>query len=91
MYGMNKYYGDKMGPALWAGKQLAIIATCGYRPEKDADLFEEGVKRYCKHSQLQYMGMLVERDLGYQSVFMDAEKAQHSCLFAQKLIKHTCI
>jgi multimeric flavodoxin WrbA len=90
VYGMNKYYGDKMGPALWAGKQLAIIATCGYRPEKGADLFEEGMKRYCKHSQLQYIGMLTERDLGYQSVFMDREKAQHSHMFAQELIKHTC-
>lgn len=90
VYGMNKYYGDKMGPALWAGKQLAIIVTCGYRPEKGADLFEEGIKRYCKHSQLQYMGMLAERDLGYQSVFIDTEKAQHSRLFAQELIKHTC-
>lgn len=89
VYGMNKYYGDKMGPALWAGKQLAIIATCGYRPEKGADLFAEGVKRYCKHSQLQYIGMLAERDLGYKSVFMDTEKARHSCLFAQELINHS--
>ncbi|TWH51927.1 flavodoxin family protein [Sporomusa sp. KB1] len=89
VYGMNKYYGDNQGPALWAGKQLAIITTCGYRPEKGADLFAEGVKRYCKHSQLQYLGMLAERDLGYQSIFMDAEKAQHSCFFAQELFKHT--
>ncbi|MDU2065369.1 MAG: flavodoxin family protein [Sporomusaceae bacterium] len=86
VYGMNKYYGDKVGPALWSGKQLAIIATCGYRPEKGADLFEEGIKRYCKHSQLQYIGMLAERDLGYQSVFMNEEKAQHSRQFAQKMI-----
>ncbi|SBV99944.1 hypothetical protein KL86DPRO_11696 [uncultured delta proteobacterium] len=54
VYGMNKYYGEKKGPALWAGKEAAIITTCGYRPEHGADLFEEGMKRYCKHSQLLY-------------------------------------
>ena len=52
VYGMNKYYGDKSGPALWKGKKLAIITTCGYKPEKGADLFEEGMKRYCKHERL---------------------------------------
>lgn len=91
VYGMNKYYGDQTGPALWAGKHVAIIATCGYRPEKGADLFEEGMKRYCKHSQLQYIGMLAERDFGYQSVFMDTEKEQHSLRFAQEVIKPACL
>jgi putative NADPH-quinone reductase len=90
VYGMNKYYGDEKGPALWAGKKIAILATCGYKPEKGADLFEEGVKRYCKHSQLQYIGMLVERDLGYKSSFMTDEKAEHSRLFAQELINDIC-
>lgn len=85
VYGMNKYYGNKKGPALWAGKKVALIATCGYRPEQGSDLWENGIKRYCKHSQLQYMGMLVERDLGYQSVFMDKEKEKHSRTFAQYL------
>ena len=62
VYGMNKYYGDEKGPALWAGKAMALLLTCGYRPEKGADLFEEGMKRYCKHSQLRYAGVLAERD-----------------------------
>lgn len=86
VYGMNKYYGDEKGPSLWKGKQLAIITTCGYRPEKGADLFEEGIKRYCKHSQLNYLGMLAERDLGYQSVFLSADKAERSRSFARRLI-----
>jgi len=89
VYGMNKYYGDEKGPALWAGKKVAIITTCGYKPDKGADLFEEGIKRYCKHSQLQYIGMLAERDLGYNSPFMTEEKAEHSRLFAQKIIDET--
>ena len=77
VYGMNMYYGEGKGPSLWAGKKMAIVTTCGYKPEKGADLFEEGIRRYCRHSQLQYMGMLAERHLGYQSAFMDETKAAH--------------
>lgn len=58
VYAMNMYYGEQRGPSLWAGKSLALITTCGYPPEKGADLLEEGVRRYCKHSQLKYEGML---------------------------------
>jgi multimeric flavodoxin WrbA len=86
VYGMNKYYGDEKGPSLWKGKKLAILATCGYRPEKGADLFEEGMKRYCKHSQLRYAGMLAERDMGYGTDFMSDEKAGRSRAFARQLI-----
>lgn len=86
VYGMNKYYGDEKGPALWEGKKVALITTCGYRPEQGADLWENGIKRYCKHSKLQYIGMLTERDLGYQSVFMGKEKEKHARVFAKYLL-----
>ncbi len=89
VYGMNKYYGDTKGPSLWEEKKLALITTCGYRPENGADLWENGIKRYCKHSRLKYVGMLVERDLGYKSVFMDDGKESRTRLFAQKLYKLT--
>lgn len=85
VYGMNKYYGTEKGPSLWAGKNMALIVTCGYRPEKGADLFEVGMQRYCKHSKLNYLGMLCERDLGYDQTFMDAEKEAHARVFAQNL------
>ena len=87
VYGMNKYYGEKKGPALWAGKQIALLVTCGYPPEKGADLWEDGIKRYCKHSQLQYVGMLAEHDLGYRSVFMDDDKSEHAKGFAYKVLQ----
>ena len=87
MYGMNKYYGEEKGPSIWAGKRIAILATCGYRPEKGADLFEEGIKRYCKHSRLEYDGMLAERDLGYKAVFMNEEKESHARAFARWLLE----
>lgn len=87
VYGMNKYYGDEKGPALWAGKRVALIVTCGYRPEKGADLFESGIIRYCKHSQLSYEGMLAERHLGYKTTFMDEEKELRARQFANRLMK----
>ncbi|MBN7772507.1 flavodoxin family protein [Clostridium aminobutyricum] len=86
VYGMNKYYGDKIGPALWAGKRVALITTCGYRPEKGADLFQTGIERYCKHSHLQFIGALSERHLGYQHTFMDDEKEAHARAFARNMI-----
>jgi len=85
VYGMNKYYGDEKGPALWAGKPMALITTCGYAPNKGADLWEEGMKRYCKHSQLRYCGMLAERHLGYKTTFMDEGKAERAAAFANTL------
>lgn len=87
VYGMNKYYGDEKGPALWAGKAVASITTCGYRPERGADLWEEGLKRYCKHSGLQYIGQIAERHLGYDTEFMDAEKEARARKFAQMVLE----
>ena len=69
-----------------AGKTTLFNLLMGfYRPEKGADLLEEGIRRYCKHSQLAYAGMLAERHLGYDTVFLDAEKEAHARAFARKL------
>ena len=65
VYGMNKFYGETRGPSLWEGKAMALLLTCGYRPEKGCDLFETGMKRYCAHSRLRYLGSHAERHLGY--------------------------
>lgn len=87
MYGMNKYYGETKGPSLWAGKAMALLMTCGYRPEVATELFEKGTQRYCKHSNLHYLGMHAERHLGYNTSFMDEEKDKNARAFAQKLHK----
>ena len=87
VYGMNKYYGAEKGPSLWAGKAVALLTTCGYRPEKGADLFEEGLRRYCKHSALRYLGSHAERHLGYGTVFMDGEKEARTRKFARDLME----
>lgn len=89
MYGMNKYYGTEKGPSLWAGKHVALLETCGYRPEKGSDLFEAGMQRYCKHSQLVYDGALALRDLGYQVDFVTEEKLEAARAFARALAQKT--
>lgn len=86
VYGMNKYYGDEKGPSLWAGKRLALLLTCGYKPEKGTDLFVEGIKRYCKHSELRYAGMHAERDMGYKATFIDEDKVARTRAFARELL-----
>lgn len=86
VYGMNKYYGPEKGPALWAGKGMALLMSCGYRPEQGCDLFEEGMRRYCKHSQLRYLGSHAERHLGYDRPFMDPDKEARTRAFARELL-----
>ena len=85
VYGLNKYYGKTRGPSLWQGKRVAVLATCGYPPEQGADLFQEGIRRYCKHSRLIFAGMLAERHLGYDVPFLDGEKVRRTRAFAQQL------
>lgn len=85
VYGMNKYYGEQWGPSLWEGKRVALVTTCGYAVEKGTDLLEESLRRYCRHSKLEYMGMLAARQRSYKEAFMDEEKWQRAVQFAEKI------
>ena len=85
VYAMNMYYGEERGPSLWEGKRIALITTSGYPADKGPDLLEEGIRRYCKHSKLQYEGMLWGRHTGYTQDFMDEEKQNRAAAFAEKL------
>ena len=87
VYGCNKYYGEKKGPALLAGRRVAIVTTCGYPLENGTGLWEEGVKHYCNHSALKYSGMLAERHMGYNTTFMDSDKEAHARAFAETLAR----
>ena len=87
VYGMNKFYGETRGPSLWEGKAMALLLSCGYRPEKGCDLFETGMRRYCAHSRLRYLGSHAERHLGYDVPFMDAGKAERVRAFAVTLLE----
>lgn len=86
IYGMNKFYGAEKGPSLWKGKAVALLMTCGYLPDKGCELFEEGIRRCCKHSGLHYLGSHAERHLGYTVPFMDADKERRTRAFARELL-----
>lgn len=76
IYAGTKNYGAVKGVKLLAGKRLAAIATCGYPPEKGADLWEEGLKRFCRHGGLEYMGIFCRRDRGGAEPFLNEEREQ---------------
>lgn len=86
VYGMCKYYGEEVGPSLVKGKKVCALVTCGYRPEKGSDLFLEGLKRYCKHTGMEYLGDISLRHLGYKTVFWDEEKEKVTKEFAESII-----
>lgn len=94
IYGMNKFYGAEKGLSLWEGKAVAVLTTCGYRPEKGSDLFLEGIRRCCRHSGLRFLGSRTERHLGYDTEFMDADKEKRLRTFAaeiqEKLSEERC-
>lgn len=85
VYAGTKNYGAAKGPRLLEGRRLAAIATCGYPPERGADLWEEGLKRFCRHGRLEYMGMLCRRDRGKREPFLNEDRAQAARDFAQAI------
>ena len=84
-YAGSKRYGESRGPDLLAGVRAASIVTCGYPAEKGADLWEEGLKRTCRHMGMEYMGLFCRRDRGGNEPFLDEEKARAVRDFAQAL------
>lgn len=75
VYSACKYYGkDPHGKSLLKGKKLALISACGYPVEKAVDLYEEEMKRYCKHTEMEYIGILCARQKSFKDPFMDEEK-----------------
>lgn len=85
VYGMNKYYGDIEGPCLWKGKKCALVTTCGYEIEDGAGVFEEGLRRYSKHSNLSYLGKLAVQDIEGKSYFKCESVVNAAQDFANKI------
>ena len=86
IYALCKYYGENRGPSLWEGKAVAAITTCGYQVEKGVDVWQEGLRRTCKHARLRWLGLYGERHRSYREPFMDAEKAQRARDFARQIM-----
>ena len=71
IYAGCKYYGEEKQPSAYWMKQVATLTTCGYKPSHGADLWEEALKRWCKHGEMDYLGMYCRRDMGKKEEFMD--------------------
>ena len=89
VYAFNKYYGEEKGPSLWENKKVALITTCGYPPERGVDLFEEGMKRYCKHSKLKYVGMLCERHPEDLNLYLKDDESKQRIQAYIQMIQNT--
>lgn len=87
VYALCKFYGQKRGPSLMAGKALCALTTCGYRPEQGADLFDEGLRRWCRHAKIRYLGLHGARHMGYGTVFLTPEIEENTAKFTETVIK----
>lgn len=85
IYAGVKNYGREKGPRLLEGKRLVSVVTCGYPPERGADLWEEGLKRFCRHGKLEYMGLFCRRDRGGGEPFLNGDRAQAVRDFVQAI------
>lgn len=87
-YGMNKYYGKEPGPCLWEAKKVGLVATCGYELEYGISPFEDGIKRLCAHSHLEYIGKIGIRDDDEMIAFKNGEAQKKAIDFAKVVFKH---
>ncbi len=85
VYAGTKNYGGAQGIKLLEGRNVVTLCTCGYPPHRGADLWEEGLKRWCRHGGLNYLGCLCRRDMGRGVPFLDGEKEEAARDFAQAL------
>lgn len=86
MFGLNKFYGPAPHSALNAGQAYALIATCGDEPGYGADLLDEGIRRWCRHSGLCYLGMYAVRDEEGLASFQTESAMKGAREFAWKIL-----
>ena len=85
IYAGCKYYGKEKQRSFYWGKRAATIATCGYRPDKGADLWEAGLRRWCSHAEMDYFGMFCRRDVGRKKDFTNQQVELDTRDFARAL------
>ena len=88
MYGLNKFYGSASRSILNEGQAYALIATCGYDLDYGAGLLDEGLRRWCEHSCLQYLGMYAVRDEDDLASFQNEAAIAGAREFALEIMKY---
>lgn len=73
IYAGCKYYGAHRQSSSLRGIRVATLTTCGYPPHKGADLWEEGLRRWCRHGEMEYLGMYCRRDTGKPGDLIDSQ------------------
>ena len=89
MYGLNKFYGKAPRIVLNKGQAYALIATCGYELDYGAGLLDEGLRRWCAHSGLPYLGMYAVRDEDDLASFQTEAAIMGARQFAVKILEHS--
>lgn len=87
MYGLNKFYGSAPHCKLNERQSYALLATCGYDTSYGADLLDEGIRRWCNHSELPYLGMYAVRDEDDLASFQTEKAIQGAREFAQHVLR----
>ncbi|MCL2342338.1 MAG: flavodoxin family protein [Firmicutes bacterium] len=86
MYGVNKFYGTASRAVLNEGQAYALLATCGYELDYGAGLLDEGIRRWCAHSGLPYLGMYAVRDEDNLASFRTEEAREGAKAFARRIL-----
>ena len=71
-YAMNKVFGPDRGPSLWRGRSLATVTVSGPPEDDGADLWDQGLARYCAHSGLEPVAV---HFLGYPPSYLLVEES----------------
>lgn len=79
------YYGHKRQLSGLRAKRVASLITCGYPIKHGADLWEDGLKRYCEHGEMEYLGIFRKYDLGNPNSLIDEKTQAELHDFAQAL------
>ena len=85
IYAGVKKYSPEKGMSLLEGMRVASIATCGHPSERGAELWAEGLKRWCGHGKMEYIGIFCRCDPGRQRPFMDEARERDVRDYAQAL------
>ena len=88
MFGINKYYRSAPRERLNVGQAYALLATCGYDLDYGAGTLDEGIRRWCAHSELPYLGMCAVRDEDNLASFRTEEAIAGAREFARSIIAH---
>jgi len=87
MYGLNKFYCGAERAVLNEGQSYALLTTCGYDLDYGAGLLDEGIRRWCEHSGLPYIGMCAVRDEDDLASFQTEEAIATARAFAERVFR----